>query len=208
MTRLARRDLAVLRFLAGREVRGEGPPSIREVAGAAGLKSPRSGLVRLRKLANEGHIEAGEGEGLKRRPVKLTRLGWEAVGEMPALGNIAAGTGIDAVAQDGVYSLVAELASPKSGKRRFVLRASGQSMVGAGIEDGDELVIEEDESPPDGTVVAALIGGEQVTVKRLYRRGNLVRLAPANPDYEDIVVPADEVRVQGRVIRVLHPPRS
>lgn len=205
---LDRRDLAILKFLAGREVRVEGPPSTREVARAAGLKSPRSGVVRLWKLATEGCIEVGEAEGLKRRPVKLTRSGWEAVGEMPVLGRIAAGAGIEAVVEDDVYSLVAELVSPKSGKRRYMLRASGQSMTGAGIEDGDELVIEEDESPPDGTVVAALVGGDQVTVKRLYRRGDLVRLAPANPDYEDIVVPAEEVRVQGRVIRVLHPPRN
>lgn len=209
------RDLEVLRFLAGRAARGEGPPSIREVARAAGLKSPRSGHVRLHKLAREGYIEVGEGEGLKRRPVRVTGSGWETVGEMPALGNIAAGPGMDAVAQDGVYSLVAELASPKSGKRRFVLKASGQSMTGAGIEDGDELVIEEDESPPDGTVVVVLIRGDQVTVKRLFRAGesgdltgDLVRLAPANPDYEDILIPAEEVQVQGRVIRVLHPPRS
>ena len=200
-----------MRFLAGREIRGEGPPSAREVSRAAGLKSPRSGYVRLRKLSGEGCVEVGESEGLKRRPVKLTRLGWEVVGEMPVLGRIAAGAGIDAVVEDDVYSLVAELASPKSGKRRFVLRASGQSMTGAGIEDGDELVIEEDESPPDGTVVAALLGGEQVTVKRLYRnreKGDLVRLAPANPDYEDIVVPAEDVKIQGCVIRVLHPPRG
>ena len=150
----------------------------------------------------------GEGEGLKRRPVKLTGAGWEVVGEMPVLGRIAAGAGIDAVVEDDVYSLVAELASPKSGKRRSVLRASGQSMVGAGIEDGDELVIEEDESPPDGTVVAALLNGEQVTVKRLYRKGDLARLAPANSDYEDILIPAEDVKIQGCVIRVLHPPRS
>lgn len=197
-----------MKYLAGREVRGEGPPSTREVAAAAGLKSPRSGVVRIRKLAEEDCIEVGEGEGNKRRPVRLTSSGWEAVGGMPVLGRIAAGAGIDAVVQDDVYSLVAELASPKSGKRRYMLRASGQSMTGAGIEDGDELVVEEDESPADGTVVAALIGGEQVTVKRLYRKGDLVRLAPANSDYEDIVVPADEVRVQGRVVRVLHPPRN
>ena len=62
--------------------------------------------------------------------------------------------------------------------------------------------------PPGGAVVAVLVRADQVTVKRLYRKGDLVRLAPANPDYNDIVVPAEEVRVQGRVIRMLHPPRN
>lgn len=206
-TTLDGRDLDVLRFLADREVNGEGPPSTREVARAAGLKSPRSGYVRLRKLAEVGHVEVGEGEGLKRRPVKLTRAGWEAVGELPGLGVTVAGPGTEAVAQQGVYSLVAELATSRSGKRRYVLEVSGQSMVGAGIEDGDELVVEEDESPPDGAVVVALLQGETTTVKRLYREADKIRLKAENPDYEDLVVDAGDVVVQGRVIRVLHPPR-
>lgn len=201
-------DVKILRYLAGREVRGEGPPTVREVAGIGKFKSSRTGRLRLEKLQEQGFVERDEAPSRKRRPVRLTKAGWEVVGEMPLLGRIAAGAGIDAVVHDDVYSLVAELASSKSGKRRYMLKASGQSMVGAGIEDGDELIIEEDQSPPDGTVVAALLGDEQVTVKRLYRNGDMVRLAPANPDYEDIVVRAEEVTVQGRVIRVLHPPRS
>lgn len=81
-------------------------------------------------------------------------------------------------------------------------------MSGAGIEDGDVLVVEENEDPPDGTVVVALLnGGEEVTVKRLYREGEQVRLVPQNGDHEEIVVPAEEVRVQGEVVYVLHPPR-
>ena len=82
---------------------GKGPPSTREVA-AARLKSSRSGHVRLRKLLAEGCIEVGDGEGLKRRPVRLTPSGWEAVGEMPMLGRMAAGPGIDAVAVEKVSS--------------------------------------------------------------------------------------------------------
>lgn len=82
-------------------------------------------------------------------------------------------------------------------------------MIGAHIADGDLLVIEEDEDPPDGTVVAALIGGgEEVTVKRLYREGEMLRLRPENGDHEDLVVPAEEVKMQGRVLYVVHPPRT
>jgi repressor LexA len=69
-------------------------------------------------------------------------------------------------------------------------------------------VIEEDEDPPDGTVVAALIGnGEEVTVKRLYRKGDL-RLRPENGDHGDLVMPAEDVKIQGRVVYVVHPPRG
>jgi repressor LexA len=82
-------------------------------------------------------------------------------------------------------------------------------MIGAHIADGDLLVIEEDEDPPDGTVVAALIGnGDEVTVKRLYREGALLRLRPENGDHEDLVVPAENVKMQGRVVYVVHPPRG
>ncbi len=80
-------------------------------------------------------------------------------------------------------------------------------MAGARIEDGDLLVVEEDEDPPDGTVVVALLnGGEEVTVKKLYRDEYKVRLKAQNGEYEDIVVPAEDVEIQGRVVWVLHPP--
>lgn len=79
-------------------------------------------------------------------------------------------------------------------------------MTGARIEEGDVLVVEEDESPPNGTVVVALLGGEKATVKRLYREGETVRLKPHNSEHEDIVVPAGHVQIQGRVTHVIHPP--
>jgi repressor LexA len=82
-------------------------------------------------------------------------------------------------------------------------------MIGAHIADGDLLIVEEDEDPPDGTVVAALIGdGEEVTVKRLYREGDILRLKPDNGDHQDLVVPAHDVKIQGRVVYVVHPPRG
>ena len=106
------------------------------------------------------------------RTLGLTGKGWEAAGHMALLGRIAAGRGLEAVATDEAYSLAAELLSARSGRRRYLLRVVGQSMVGARIEDGDLLVVEEDESPPDGSIVVVLLReGEEVTVKRLYREG-------------------------------------
>ncbi len=137
----------------------------------------------------------------------LTEKGWEAAGRMALMGRIAAGRGLEAVVTDEAYSLAAELLSTRSGKRRYVLRVVGQSMVGARIEDGDLLVVEEDEAPPDGAVAVALLrDGEEVTVKRIYREDEKVRLRPENGDHEDLVLPAEEVRVQGRVVYVVHPP--
>ena len=110
---------------------------------------------------------------------------------------------------DESFYLPPELRLSRSGRRRYALRTVGQSMTGAGIEDGDVLVVEEDEDPADGEVVVVLLrGGEEVTVKRIFREGDLLRLRPENGDHEDLVVPAEEAEVQGRVVYVVHPPRA
>ena len=200
-----RRILEVLARAAHRE---EEVPTEREIGLAVGLKSSQTVHHHLQVLETDGYIERGEAPSRKRRPVRLTRKGWEAVGTVPMLGRIAAGRGLEAVpVEDETYSLPVQPFS-RSGKRRYTLRVVGQSMSGAGIEDGDLLVVEENENPSDGTVVVALLGGgEEVTVKRLYREGETVRLVPQNGEHEEIVVPAEEVRVQGEVVYVLHPPR-
>lgn len=184
-------------------------PTERDLGRAVGLKSSQTIHHHLRALERDGYIERGEAPSRKRRPVRLTQKGWDAVGEIPMLGRIAAGRGLEAVpVEDETYSLPGGLLSPRFGGRRYTLRVVGQSMSGAGIEDGDLLVVEDSEDPPDGTVVVALLGGgEEVTIKRLYREGGYVRLKPQNGEHEDIVVMADEVRIQGEVIYVVHPPR-
>jgi repressor LexA len=203
--------MEILRHLARLDARGKGPPSVREVGEAVGLKSSQTAYKHLKRLEEAGYVER---EGGRARGVRLTQKGWEALGEMPLLGRIAAGRGLEAVSVgDEAYSLAAELLASRSGKRRYLLRVVGQSMIGAHIADGDLLVVEEDEDPPDGTVVAALIGdGEEVTVKRLYREksktGDLLRLKPENGDHQDLVIPVENVTIQGRVVYVVHPPRA
>ena len=179
---------------------------MREIGAAVGLGSTQTVHYHLGRLEEEGYVSrVGRGA----RMLGLTGKGWEAAGHMTLLGRIAAGRGLEAVATDEAYSLAAELLASRSGKRRYLLRVVGQSMVGARIEDGDLLVVEEDESPPDGSIVVVLLReGEEVTVKRFYREGEMLRLRPeALPgEYEELVVPAEEARVQGRVVYVLHPP--
>ncbi len=200
------RRMEVLRYLVRRAGSDSPPPSVREIGAAVGLSSSQSVHYHLGKLEEEGYVaRAGKGA----RMIGLTDKGWEAAGHIPLLGRIAAGRGLEAVASDEAYSLAAELLTSRSGRRRYLLRVVGRSMVGARIEDGDLLVIEEDESPPDGSIVVVLLReGEEVTVKRLYREGAMLRLKPeATPgEYEEIMVPAEEARVQGRVVYVLHPP--
>jgi repressor LexA len=199
--------LEILSLLARREGTASRMPSIREIAEAVGLKSSQTVYHHLNRLEASGYLERLDD---RPRTPKLTEKGWRAVldGDTPLLGRIAAGRGLEAVAAgDEAYSLAAELLLPNPGRRRYLLRVVGQSMTGARIEDGDLLVIEEDENPPNGTVVVALLGnGEEVTVKRLYREGREIRLKPQNGGHEDIVLLGEDVEIQGRVVYVIHPP--
>jgi repressor LexA len=201
------RRMEVLKYLVRRAAAGGGPPSVREVGEAVGLRSSQTAYKYLKKLEEAGYVERQGGR--QARGVRLTEKGWEAAGEMPLLGRIAAGRGLEAIAtNDEAYSLAAELLGSRSGRSRYLLRVVGQSMIGAHIDDGDLLVVEEDEDPPDGEVVVALLrNGEEVTVKRLYREGDNVRLKSENGDHEDLVVPDEDLKVQGRVVYVVHPPR-
>lgn len=192
--------LRILEFLARRDPT-EGPPAVREIAEAVGLRSAQTVHHHLLKLEEDGYIDRGSIPGRKRRPLRLTDKGWDAVSTRPLLGRIAAGRGLEATANEEPYSLAAELLAARPGSRRFLLEARGDSMTGAGIEEGDTLVVEENPSPPDGSVVAALIldREEEATVKVLRRQGETIRLEARNGAHEDIVVPADRVVVQGTV---------
>lgn len=199
---LFRRRFEILRFLARRGGKRRGP-TIAEIARAVGLKSSQTVHHHLTKLEADGYVEREVG---RPRTVRVTEKGWAAVGHTPLLGRVAAGRGIEAIADESAASLAADLLTPASGNRRYVLRAAGDSMSGARIEEDDLLLVEENPDPPNGAVIVALLRGENATVKRLYREGATVRLRPQNGEYEDIVLPAEEVTVQGEVIMVLHPP--
>lgn len=210
---LNERRLEILRYLARRGSREAAPPSVREIGQAVGLRSKQTVFHHLRKLEESGYVRRSEDWT---RALSLTERGWEAVGEMPLMGRIAAGRGLEAVASEQAYALAGEMLLPGSGKSRYLLRVVGDSMIEAHIAEGDLLVVEDSEDPPDGTVVVALLadgGGEpaEVTVKRLYRSGNQdsrhIVLRAENPAYEDIVCEEGEVQIQGRVVYVVHPPR-
>lgn len=203
-----RRD--ILRFLVRARLRGDAAPTVREIGAAVGLKSSRSVHRHLERLRGDRLVASVEGRA---RTLSVTERGMQAVGEMPLMGRIAAGRGLEAVStDDGSYSLFSSLLLSDRGGGRYVLRVVGDSMIEAHIADGDVLIVEENEDPPDGAVVVALLnGGEEVTVKKFHRErgeaGDMVRLSPRNGNHEDIVVSADSVRIQGEVVYVIHPPR-
>ncbi len=198
------RRLEILRYVARRRSGGETPPSVKEIAGAVGLSSTQTVHHHLGKLKGEGYIER---DGSWAKMLRLTERGWQAVGEMPLMGRAAAGRGLEAIATDEAYSLAGELLLSGSGRQRYLLRIVGDSMVDAKISDGDLVVVEQEEDPPDGTIVVALLEGDEVTVKRLYRKNSHVLLVAESPEHEDIEVGWGEVEVQGRVVYVIHAAR-
>lgn len=199
------RRAGILEFLARAESKGDSPTE-RDIGKAVGLRSAQTAHHHLIRLESDGYVERGEARRTRsHRRIRLTEKGWEAVSTRPLLGRIAAGRGLEAIADEEPFSLVTEILGSGSGKRRMYLRATGDSMRDAGIGTGDILVVEEDPSPPNGARVAAMIfdpgGGEaEATVKKLYREGPLVRLRPENGDHHDTVVEAERVRILGRLL--------
>lgn len=123
----------------------------------------------------------------------------EGTVRVPMLGEVAAGQPLD------VYSVEETLDVPESlwsGRKVFALRVRGSSMIDAGIRDGDYLIVEPCDSADDGRTVVAEVDG-QVTVKKVYREGEQVRLQPANPEMLPLTVAAEDVRILGLVAGVL-----
>ncbi len=120
---------------------------------------------------------------------------------LPLYGRIAAGLPIEALRDSGAHIEV-PLALIGSGEH-YALEVAGDSMIEAGILDGDTVIIRREESAENGQIVVALIDDGEVTLKRLRRRGSAVALEPANARYETRIVPSDRVRVQGRLVALL-----
>ncbi len=121
--------------------------------------------------------------------------------QLPLYGRIAAGQPIEALRDTGVHVEV-PLALIGSGEH-YALEVAGDSMIEAGILDGDTAIIRREDSAENGQIVVALIDDMEVTLKRLRRRGSAVALEPANARYETRIVPSDRVRVQGRLVGLL-----
>jgi len=121
--------------------------------------------------------------------------------ELPLYGRIAAGTPIEALRDPDTTVRVP--AGMIGRGRHYALEVAGDSMVNAGILDGDTVVIERSEDADNGSIVVALVDGEEATLKRFRRRGYSIALEPANKAYETRIFPPNRVRVQGRLIALL-----
>jgi repressor LexA len=121
--------------------------------------------------------------------------------QLPLYGRIAAGLPIEAMRDTTTYFEVpVALLGPGE---HYALEVAGDSMIDAGIQDGDTVIIRRAETAENGQIVVALVDEEEVTLKRLRRRGNSVALEPANQRHESRIFPAERVRVQGRLVALM-----
>ena len=211
---LTRKQFELLRFIHERLTEAGVPPSFDEMKDALDLRS-KSGIHRLitaleergfiRRLANRARaieviklpdsVAHGISGGVSRAPADDDSGRPIAV---PVMGRIAAGTPIEAIqTRSHVINMPAELLSAGE---HFALEVRGDSMIEAGILDGDIALIRRMETADTGDIVVALIDDEEATLKRFRRRGASIALEPANTAYEVRILPPNRVRIQGKLV--------
>lgn len=204
MSQLSKRQQQVLEFIRTTVAQRGYPPSVREIGEAIGLSSPSTVHSHLSALVEAGAIRRDPSkpraiEVLEPAEVAPAPSSRDDTREVPLVGRIAAGSPVLATEDvEDVYALPESLTG--SGPV-FMLRVRGDSMVDAGILDGDLVVVRRQPDAEEGDLVAAMVDDE-ATVKRLFRRDGRVVLHPENEAYPDMVF--DEgVAIIGRVVSVL-----
>jgi repressor LexA len=181
------------------------PPSVREIGEAVGLTSPSTVHAHLNALQRRGYLrrdptkpraievrwDSNSDAAIDRRPVK----------HVPLVGDVAAGT--DVLAQENVEEVLPLPADFTGEGELFMLRVRGDSMIDAGILDGDFVVCRAQTEANDGEIVVAGIPGDEATVKTFNHKGDNVVLVPSNSRLEPIVLPPGDVSIYGRVVTVL-----
>ena len=204
-TELTGKRREILDFIA-QQLRERGyPPSVREIGEAVGLTSSSTVHTHLTTLQRQGYLrrdptkpraievryDTNSGAAIERRPAR----------HIPLVGDVAAGTNV--IAQESVEELLPLPEDFTGDGQLFMLRVRGDSMINAGILDGDYVVVRQQEDADKGNVVVAGIPGEEATVKTYGRKGNKVVLTPANPAMSPMVYDPRDVRVYGKVVTVL-----
>ena len=203
--RLTARQRQVLEFIDA-QTREQGyPPSVREIGEAVGLSSPSTVHAHLAALQDKGYLrrdpskpraievalEPSTGTAIDRRPVR----------NVPLLGDVAAGTGV--LAHENVEEVIPVPTDLCGDGDLFMLRVRGESMIDAGIFDGDYIVARSQPNAENGDIVVAGIPGEEATVKTFLRKRNKVILRPSNPTMEDMVFDPLDVQIYGKLVTLM-----
>ena len=147
-------------------------------------------------------VETDSGRNVVQGQFKTKSAGLRnEVVSLPLFGKIAAGSPIESIRDNG--SVVDVPAGMLAGGEHYALEVSGNSMIDAGILDGDTVLIQRGDSAQNGAIIVALVDQNEVTLKRLRRRGNSIALEPANRLYETRIFGPDRVQIQGRLVGLL-----
>ena len=170
------------------------PLSVREICAALGFKSTSSAHQYIWRLAEKGYIDKGD---LKTRAIRV--VGSESTISVPIVGKVAAGEPILATENIEDYMSIGESFFTKDALKNdnFILKVQGESMINAGINNGDYIIVSKQETARNGQIVVAMIDGE-ATVKTFYKERDYVRLQPENDTMEPIIV--KDVQILGKVI--------
>lgn len=201
MTDLTSRQRQILEYIRATTTERGYPPSVREIGEAVGLNSPSSVHAQLATLADRGYLAK---DAAKPRTITVRMdsagipVGESPVEQVPLIGQIAAGAPI--LAQENIEDSVPLPRDLLGSGTLFALRVKGDSMTGAGILDGDLVVIRSQPDAENGEIVAAMVENEEATVKRLSRKRGRVTLIAENPAYDPIE--PEEVQILGKVVAV------
>jgi len=198
--RLTERQKAVLAYISHYIDENDVAPALQEIGQAMGGISPTAAFAHVVALEKKGYLRRAPHE---RRGLEIIRRGDEAgppkLFRLPIVGTIAAGQPIEAH-EDSEEFLWVE-ASLARNPENFILQVRGQSMIGDGIYDGDLVIVHPQNAAENGETVVALVGGIGVTLKRFYHEKGHIRLQPANPTNEPLIL--TEVTIQGKVVAVI-----
>src|SRR5262245_32146160 len=194
-SQLTERQREIYDFIKDKiESRGYGP-TVREIGDGFGIKSPNGVVCHLKALEKKGLIKR---KGRSARAIQLSDFRFGAAG-LPFLGQVAAGSPIQALAQEDRL----EFNDLFGGRNNYVLRVRGQSMIDSHIDDGDYVVIHKQSTATNGDRVVAMVDNE-VTLKRFYKEKDHIRLEPDNDKMAPIIVdPTQDARILGVLVGVL-----
>ncbi len=195
----------ILEFIA-ESIRTRGyPPSVREIGEAVGLTSPSTVHAHLKVLQRDGYLrkdaERPRTIVVSFEPQSGAALPVRPAVHVPLVGTVAAGTGV--IAEESVEEVMPLPEDFTGPGELFMLRVRGESMIDAGILDGDYVVVRRQSGAEPGEIVVAGIDGEEATVKTFRRRRNKIVLVPSNPRLSEMELRPDEVEIYGKVVTVL-----
>ena len=196
--KLTKRQKQILDFLSEFIERNGYSPSMEEIAEHFHFASLNAVFKHLEALERRGHLHR---DSNRARSIQLSAAGESGVQTLPLFGYVAAGRPIEAVASPETLQ-IPEYFLPRQ-SQYFVLRVKGDSMIEEHIQDGDYVVVESRETASPGDTIVALIDEENVTLKKFYPEGALIRLQPANETLAPIVLDGSRVKIQGVVVSVM-----